>query len=81
MARYDYLYSGKEIEEIAANVKTVSKDVKQTFVIQNNHPWGQAVANALQLKAALGEKNIKIPSTMLNRFPDLAKIGEVESPE
>jgi uncharacterized protein YecE (DUF72 family) len=81
MARYDYLYAGNEIKEIAEKVKIVSKDAKQTFVIQNNHPWGQAVANALQLKSALGETDIKIPPTMLHRFPDLAKIGDVASPE
>ena len=81
MARYDYLYPEKEIKEIADTVREVSKEAKQTFVIQNNHPWGQAVANALQLKSALGESDIQIPPHMLNRFPDLAKIGKVGSPE
>jgi uncharacterized protein YecE (DUF72 family) len=75
MARYDYLYSEKEIQEIAEKVKTVSENSRQTFVIQNNHPWGQAVANALQLKAALGEIDIRIPPTMFVRYPELEKIN------
>jgi uncharacterized protein YecE (DUF72 family) len=72
--RYDYLYSEKEIEEIAEKVKTVSEGSLETYVIQNNHPWGQAVANALQLKASLGEAIAEIPETMLDRFPDLKKL-------
>ena len=75
-ARYDYLYSEKEIQEIAAKVQKVAEGSKSTFVIQNNHPWGQAVANAFQLRAALGEEMLKAPATLFERFPDLAKIAE-----
>ena len=75
-ARYDYLYSEKEIKEIAEKVQSVSEGSQETFVIQNNHPWGQAVANSLQLKAALGEEDLKFPATMLNRFSDLKKIAQ-----
>ncbi len=74
-ARYDYLYSRKEIGEIAEKVLQVAQGAKKTFVIQNNHPFGQAVANALQLRAALGEEDILVPATMLRRFPDLSSIG------
>ncbi|OVE78666.1 hypothetical protein BVY01_04710 [bacterium I07] len=73
--RYDYLYTNKEIEEIAGIAKQVSTDTQETYVVQNNHPWGQAVANALQLKAALGESDIDFPATLLNRYPFLRKIG------
>ena len=74
-SRYDYLYSDEEIVEWAKKIKKLSGEAKQTFVIQNNHPWGQAVANSIQLKAALGESDIKIPETMLSRYPQLEKIG------
>lgn len=81
-ARYDYLYSEKEIREIAANVQKVAEESQSTFVIQNNHPWGQAVANAIQLKNALGEEDIKAPATLVERFPDLRKIIQPgESPD
>ncbi len=74
-ARYDYYYSKKEIDDIAQKVKVVSQGTQETYVIQNNHPWGQAVANALQLKSVLGEVDIQMPATMLSRFPELAKIA------
>jgi len=80
-ARYDYLYSNDEITEIAKNVKAVSEGAEETYVIQNNHPWGQAVANAVQLKSVLGETDIKVPSTLLSRFPHLSEIAQPEEPE
>lgn len=75
-ARYDYLYSEKEIQNISQNVQKVAEGTQETYVIQNNHPWGQAVANALQLRAELGEEILKVPATMLSRFPELEKIAQ-----
>ena len=77
LARYDYLYSEKEIDQIAEKVKTVSEGSRETYVIQNNHPWGQAVANSVQLRAALGDELLRIPETLLSRFPELGKIATV----
>jgi len=74
--RYDYYYSEKEIEDIAQTVRVVSQSTQETYVIQNNHPWGQAVANALQLKAVLGEMDIQMPATMLSRFPELVNVAK-----
>lgn len=73
-ARYDYLYSGGEIAEWAGKVKQIAEKAEKTFVIQNNHPWGQAVANSLQMKAALGEDVIRAPETLVERFPQLKEI-------
>jgi uncharacterized protein YecE (DUF72 family) len=75
-SRYDYLYTEEEIQQIAENVKIVGKGSKETFVIQNNHPWGQAVANAIQLRAALGEIDLRAPATMLHRYPQLKDIAQ-----
>jgi uncharacterized protein YecE (DUF72 family) len=72
--RYDYLYTEKEILEIAGKVKAVSKGAKETYVVQNNHPRGQAVANALQLRAALGETLLKAPASLIEKFPQIAPI-------
>ncbi len=82
--RYDYYYSEKEIKEIAEKVKVVSESTGETYVIQNNHPWGQAVANALQLKGVLGEVDVKMPTTLLSQFPELSKIAkpvDIEDPD
>ncbi|MBN1893342.1 DUF72 domain-containing protein [bacterium] len=73
--RYDYLYSEKEISGIAGTVRTVASSAKETYVVQNNHPRGQALANAAQMRAALGEKMIRLPLSMLEHFPLLKEIA------
>lgn len=70
-ARYDYLYSDREIQEIAGKVKAVAQGSKETYVVQNNHPRGQAAANAFQLRAALGETILKAPEPLIKKFPQL----------
>jgi uncharacterized protein YecE (DUF72 family) len=75
-ARYDYLYSEDEIKKIVENVKVVAKGSEKTFVVQNNHPRGQAVANATQIRAALGETILKLPESMFKHFPQLKGIAE-----
>lgn len=66
-ARYDYLYTEQELGQIKEVVKKVNKKAGKTFVIFNNHPWGQAIINSLQLKAALGE-NITLPPSVQGNF-------------
>ncbi|HEX9935175.1 MAG TPA: DUF72 domain-containing protein, partial [bacterium] len=73
-ARYDYLYSEKEIKDLADRVKAIAKGSKETYVVQNNHPRGQAAANALQLRAALGETVLKAPPTLVEAFPQIKSI-------
>jgi len=70
-SRYDYLYSEGEIQEWSEIVKTVARTTGETYVVQNNHPRGQAVCNALQLKAALGETIGSIPDILVEKFPFL----------
>ena len=73
-ARYDYYYPEKEINEIVQKVEQVAQGSSETYVVQNNHPRGQAVANAMQIRAALGDAIINLPETMLTNFPDLRKL-------
>lgn len=75
-ARYDYLYTEQELEEWVDKIRTIAADAQETYVMQNNHPRGQAVCNAFQLRAKLGEKKMKIPETMLPHFPQLEGIAE-----
>jgi uncharacterized protein YecE (DUF72 family) len=74
-SRYDYLYSSEEIGKWALKVDQVAEKAARTFVIQNNHPWGQAVANSLQLQAALGHAIRSIPSSLVERYPELASLN------
>jgi uncharacterized protein YecE (DUF72 family) len=73
--RYDYLYTPGELTEIEQKVKEVLDTVKKIYVILNNHPHGNAVANALELLHMLGEKmEINVPETTLKAYPRLSKI-------
>ncbi len=57
--RYDYLYSTEELEPWVERIKRMSEE-KDAYVITNNHFRGQAVVNAADLKAALGQGG-KVP--------------------
>jgi uncharacterized protein YecE (DUF72 family) len=56
-ARYDYLYSERELVAIAQRVKALATGTSTVVVYFNNHRRGQAVANAKRLQQLLsGEK-------------------------
>jgi len=71
-ARYEYLYSLGELTEISQKVKEVYDKVKKIFVIMNNHPHGDAVANAFELLHLLKERvKVKMPPTIVKAYPRL----------
>ncbi len=75
-ARYDYLYSPGELIEIDQKLKEVIDTVNKVIVIMNNHPHGNAVANALELMHLLNEKmKVNVPENTLKAYPRLKKIG------
>ncbi len=72
--RYDYLYSPAEIQRLAAKLQALAdKSVKaRFFVLFNNHARGQAVANALMLKAELHPRAPRVaPRSMIESFAEL----------
>jgi uncharacterized protein YecE (DUF72 family) len=73
-ARYDYLYSPEELKDLAARARELMEKAAETYVIFNNHPAGQAVANALELISLLdpGHK-VMPPSGLITAFPRLAQ--------
>ena len=74
--RYKYLYSPGELTEIDQKIKEIYDKVKKVFVIMNNHPNGDAVANAFELMHLLKEKTkVKIPPTILKAYPHLKQIA------
>jgi len=77
-ARYDYLYNEFELFEIAERIRQIAKEAEEVYVITNNHYRGKAVCNALELKAKLGEKNLKIPGVLLEHYPQLKELQEEE---
>jgi uncharacterized protein YecE (DUF72 family) len=74
-ARYDYLYSPEELENLAARTREIMSKAQETYVIFNNHPAGQSVANALELTHVLKRtRRIEIPPGLLAAFPRLADV-------
>jgi uncharacterized protein YecE (DUF72 family) len=73
-ARYDYLYSPDELEDLAARARELMEKAAETYVIFNNHPAGQAVANALDLAHRLDPTRRITPLPgLLAAFPRLAE--------
>jgi uncharacterized protein YecE (DUF72 family) len=72
-ARYDYLYSPEELEDLAARAWELLEKARETYVIFNNHPGGQAVANALELTHRLNPgRRRPAPPGLITAFPRLA---------
>ncbi len=74
-ARYDYFYSPEELEELAARAEELMEKAKDVYVVFNNHPAGQAVANALEMAHRLTNRTFALPSCLINAFPRLTKLS------
>jgi uncharacterized protein YecE (DUF72 family) len=73
-ARYNYLYSLEELEDLAARARELMVKARETYVIFNNHPAGQAVANALELIARLRPGHtVNPPPGLITAFPRLSQ--------
>jgi len=81
-ARYDYLYSPEELEDLAARTRELVVKAAETYVVFNNHPAGQAVANALELAHQLTGRNFTVPPGLLAAVPRIAAVtaGDREGP-
>jgi uncharacterized protein YecE (DUF72 family) len=76
-ARYDYLYGPEELAELATRVKELEEKAAESYVIFNNHPAGQAVANGLEMLHLLRpEYRPTLPPGLLAAFPRLAELTE-----
>jgi uncharacterized protein YecE (DUF72 family) len=74
-SRYKYLYTPGELIEIMQVIKPLEKKVKEIHIILNNHPQGDAVANAFELIHLLEEKDkVNMPNTIVRAYPRLGKL-------
>jgi uncharacterized protein YecE (DUF72 family) len=74
-SRYHYLYSPGELIEIAQQIKSIESKVKEINIIMNNHPQGDAVANAFELIHLLERKDkVEMPSAIVKAYPRLEEI-------
>ena len=53
--RYNYLYSGQELQEFTDTTAAVRQLVKKTYLYTNNHFSAKSVANAVMIKKQLGD--------------------------
>lgn len=74
-SRYDYLYTPEELAELAGRVRELLEKAPEVYVIFNNHPRGQAVANALELAHLLTGKTWPLPACLLHSFPRLKEVA------
>ena len=75
--RYKYLYSPGELAEISIKIKEVYDKVNKIFVIMNNHPNGDAPANAFELLHYLKDLNkIKMPDTIVKSYSRLSELAK-----
>jgi uncharacterized protein YecE (DUF72 family) len=75
-ARYDYLYRPAELEDLADRARELSERALEVYVIFNNHPRGQAVANGLEMAHALTGWAFSLPPGLVQAFPRLAEFGQ-----
>jgi uncharacterized protein YecE (DUF72 family) len=75
-ARYDYLYNEFEIFELTERIRQIAKESDEMYVITNNHYRGKAVCNALEIKAKLGGKKLRVPDVLIQHYPQLKELQE-----
>lgn len=69
--RYDYLYTLEELREWVDNIRQISMNSRDTYVIANNHARGKAIVNALEIRAELTGEKVSIPDQLLREYPRL----------
>ena len=73
--RYNYLYTERELAPWVENIRDMAERAQQIFVMNNNHYQGQAVVNALQIKASLSGRRVPAPESLIERYPVLRAIA------
>ena len=58
-------------DDSVKRIKQVAKHTRETYVITNNHFRGQAVVNAVEIKAALEEERVPAPEPLFAHYERL----------
>lgn len=68
--RYDYLYTAGELEPWVERIRRVAsaEDVRDVYVISNNHYEGKGPANALMIRAMLEGRRVKAPPVLFSTY-------------
>ena len=73
-ARYDYLYSAPELEEITEALVRIAAQAYDVYLIANNHFRGQAALNALDVRRRLTRAPVNVPPQMLTTYPQASQL-------
>ncbi|MBW1917719.1 MAG: DUF72 domain-containing protein [Deltaproteobacteria bacterium] len=76
-ARYDYLYDSHELAQLEHRARELAAQATETYLIFNNHPHGQAVANALEMIKRLRPGRLLLPESLKAAFPRLIPLEDV----
>lgn len=79
-ARYDYLYNEFEIFELVERIRQIAQESTEMYIITNNHYRGKAICNALEIKAKLEGKKLRVPDILIQHYPQLKEIQEEKDP-
>jgi uncharacterized protein YecE (DUF72 family) len=80
--RYNYLYSGTELQEFADVAGAAKELVKKSYLYTNNHFSAKSVVNAVMLKAQLGEPiEGEYPPELVEQYPEIEGLVRVGRPE
>jgi uncharacterized protein YecE (DUF72 family) len=71
--RYDYLYSGEELQPWAERTKEIaaSGEAADVYVVTNNHYRGKGVTNALMLQSMVEERSVPGPEPLFSEYADV----------
>ena len=70
--RYDYRYGARGIGDLAPDVREIARSARALYAVQNNHFRGQALADSLQMRAAVEGVRPLAPPELVTAYPDLA---------
>ncbi|MEM7516611.1 MAG: DUF72 domain-containing protein, partial [Planctomycetota bacterium] len=70
--RYNYLYDRNEVERLVTRTRRLAGATDETLLVTNNHFAGQAVANAIELRALLEGESLPAPQKLVELYPQLA---------
>ena len=73
--KYDHLYDAAELAPWVDRIARLRERAARVVVVTNNHYAGKALANALELKAALEGGPVDVPAPLLAAYPRLAAVA------
>jgi uncharacterized protein YecE (DUF72 family) len=68
-ARYDYLYSAAELDEITEVLTRIAAQARDAHLIENNHFRGQAALNASDVRRQLTRAPLNVPPQLMSAYP------------